>query len=215
MTRGEIKRRIRLLGKHYFSGDNDLDPFGLDLLIVEVTNQIARTTDSYIGRRYLDIVAGTSEYCDSDLYRVKNIFTLQSDGDYERLQLIDWADARSQDYRRTDTDITPTQAIVFGMNRIKLYPQPSASTTNGLMIEGYAIPGDYWVYDSNGNPVTLIDSHSCPLPESGHDAVVYGVLAEKALQMRDGEAAQIYTQKYQERVGILESNAAVYSRRTL
>jgi hypothetical protein len=140
---------------------------------------------------------------------------LQSDGDYERLQLIDWADARSQDYRRTDTDITPTQAIVFGMNRIKLYPQPSASTTNGLMIEGYAIPGDYWVYDSNGNPVTLIDSHSCPLPESGHDAVVYGVLAEKALQMRDGEAAQIYTQKYQERVGILESNAAVYSRRTL
>ena len=215
MTRGEIKRRIRLLGKHYFSGDNDLDPFGLDLLIVEVTNQIARTTDSYIGRRYLDIVAGTSEYCDSDLYRVKNIFTLQSDGDYERLQLIDWADARSQDYRRTDTDITPTQAIVFGMNRIKLYPQPSASTTNGLMIEGYAIPGDYWVYDSNGNPITLVDSHSCPLPESGHDAVVYGVLAEKALQMRDGEAAQIYTQKYQERVGILESNAAVYSRRTL
>ena len=215
MTRGEIKRRIRLLGKHYFASDNDLDPFGLDLLIVEVTNQIARSTDSYIGRRYLDIVAGTDEYCDSDLYRVKNIFVLQPDGDYVRAKLVDWADARSRNYRRTDVDTIPTHAVVFGMNRIKLYPQPSTNITNGLMVEGYAIPGDYWVYDTSGNPVTLTDAHSCPLPDSGHDAVVYGVLMEKALQMRDADAVQIYTQKYQDRVGMLESNAAIYSRRTL
>jgi len=41
MTRGEIKRRFRLLGRHYFGSDPDQDPFGLDLLIIETTNQIA------------------------------------------------------------------------------------------------------------------------------------------------------------------------------
>jgi hypothetical protein len=216
MTRGEIKRRIRILGRHYFGGENDQDPFGLDLLITEVANDLARRTDCYIGRRYLDLVAGTTEYCDSDLYRLKNILILQDDGTYNRARLIDWADAKNPEFRHFDTENVPTHVMVFGANRIKVYPVPASSVTNGLMIEGYAIPGDYWLYDTNGNAVTTnLDIQECPLPAVAHDAIVYGVLKQRAVQSRDMDMAQYYDQEYQTRVGMVESYAATYARRTL
>lgn len=214
MTRGEIKRRVRLLGQHYFSGDLDLDPFGLDLLITDTANDVARLTDCYIGRRYLDTVAGTSEYCASDLYRVKNIMAIQIDGNYKRLLLIDWYDGKNYLYRQNDSAAIPTHVIIFEGNRIRLHPTPSISTTNGIMMEGWAVPGDVWVYDTNGNPSTTpADQQECPLPNIAHDCVVYGVLAKKAVQQRDMEMVQYYQGQFEQRLGMVESFAATFAKR--
>lgn len=214
MTRGEIKRRIRVLGQHFFGSNNDTDPFGLDLLITETANEIARNTDCYIGRRYLDFVVDTNEYCASDLYRVKNVLVLQSDGNYKKPRVIEWYDGEAPDYRRDSTDQYPTHVLVFGMNRIRLYPTPSVATTNGLMLEGYGIPGDVWVYDVNGNPSnTPADDQECPLPSVGHDAIVYGVLYKRAMQMRDADMVAYYRGEYEQRMGMLESFAATFARR--
>jgi len=216
MTRGEIKRRIRLLGKHYFSSDLDLDPFGLDLLVQHVADEVARNTDCYVGRRYLDLVAGTSEYCASDLYRLKNIMALQPNGDYKRLLIVDWYDSKTNQYRdASDTNAIPSHVLIFGGNRMKFWPVPNTASTNAILIEGYAVPGDVWVYDVNGNPVTLDDTSECPLPEIAHDAIVYGVLHQKAIQNRDADMVGVYRDEYERRVGMVESFAATYARRAV
>lgn len=216
MTRGEIKRRIRLIGRHYFDSDMDLDPFGLDLLITTVTNDIARNTDCYWSRRYLDLVAAQAEYCSSDLYRVKNILALQQDSSYKRLLLIDWYDAKNWQFRDPDdSQSIPSHVMVFENNRMRFWPIPAVATTNGIMLEGWCIPGDYWVYDANGDPVAMTDAQECPLPDVAHDAVVFGVLYYKALQTRDGDMVAVYRDEYEKRMGMVESFAATYARRAV
>jgi len=216
MTRGEIKRRVRLLGRHYFDSDVDVDPFGLDLLITEVTNDVAKNTDCYWSRRYLDLVADTAEYCSSDLYRVKNIFALQDDGEYKRLLIVDWYDAQNQQYRDpSDTSSIPSHCVVFENNRVRFWPIPNVARTNGVMFEGWCIPGDYWVYDSNGTAVAMSDAQECPLPLIAHDSVVYGVLYYKALQARDAAMIPIYRDEFERRQGMVESFSATYARRSV
>lgn len=216
MTRGEIKRRVRLLGRHYFDSDMDIDPFGLDLLITEVTNEIARNTDCYWGRRYLDLVANTAEYCASDLYRIKNILAKQTDGDWKRLILIDWYDAKNHQYRNSsDKSALPSHCMVFENIRMRFWPCPSVSLNNHIMLEGWSVPGDIWVYDVNGTPVPMADSQECPLPAIAHDVVVYGVLYNKALQQRDAAMVPIYREEYERRQGMVESFSATYARRAV
>jgi len=101
------------------------------------------------------------------------------------------------------------------MNKIEVYPPPSSNITNGLMVEGYGIPGDYWVYDVNGNAVAMSDSSECPLPEVAHDCLVYGVLANRAMQEGDANAFQMYTSQYDNRLGLVESYAATYARKAV
>jgi hypothetical protein len=215
MTRGEIKRRIRLLGRHYFGSDSDQDPFGLDLLIIEVANQIARSTDCYNGRRYLDLVADTTEYCAPDLYRIRNVQVKNTGGDWERMRLFD-AYNRKVDMARNDgSSAYPTMAVFTGPNKIAVYPPPASAIPQGIMIEGYAIPGDYWQYDVNGVALPMNDDAECPLPDVAHDCLVYGVLAQRAMQSKDGDGFQMYQAQYVDRIGMVESYAATYFRRAV
>jgi hypothetical protein len=214
MTRSEIKRQVRLLGQHYFNSALDLDPFGLDLLVNETANDVARKTDCFIGRRYLDLVANTDEYCASDLYRLKNIFVSDTLGEYKRLMLVEWYEGDNERYRRDGSTTYPTHAMVFGMNRMRLWPTPITNLTNGVMIEGYGIPGDVWTYDVNGDPSTTpADQQECPLPPIAHDCVVYGVLYKKAMQQRDMEMIPYYKEEYEQRLGMVESFASTFARR--
>jgi hypothetical protein len=81
------------------------------------------------------------------------------------------------------------------------------------MIQGYAIPGDYWVYDSNGVAQAITDATECPLPAVAHDCLVYGVLAQRAMQSKDAEGFGLYNTQYMDRLGMVESFAATYARR--
>ena len=60
-----------MMGRHYFGSESDRDPFGLESIIFESANQIARKTDCLVDRRYLDIIAGTSDYCSPDIYKIR------------------------------------------------------------------------------------------------------------------------------------------------
>jgi hypothetical protein len=165
------------------------------------------------GRRYLDLVADQSEYCSPDVYRIRGVFLLES-GDYKRLRLIDFSDRRTDSYRDATASAVDA-AILYAMNRIGIKPAPTAALTNGIIIEGYAQPGIVWEYDVNGNPVTLVDTHECPLPEVAHDCVVYGVLYMRAAQMKDNDLLALWKQEYEQRLGFIESFAATYARRTV
>jgi hypothetical protein len=109
----------------------------------------------------------------------------------------------------------PTIAVFTGMNKVSVYPPPAAIITQGLMLEGYAIPGDYWVYDVNGVALPMNDDAECPLPDIAHDCLVYGVLAQRAMQSKDGDGFQMYQAQYVDRIGMVESFAASYARRAV
>lgn len=215
MTRGEIKRRIRLLGRHYFGSESDQDPFGLDLLIIEVANQIARSTDCYNGRRYLDLAIDTSEYCAPDLYRIRNVQVKNTGGNWERMRVFDAYNRKVDMVRNAGSSAYPTIAVFTGPNKVSVYPPPATALPQSLMLEGFAIPGDYWEYDSLGVAQPMTDSTVCPLPEVAHDCLVYGVLAQRAMQSRDIDGFNMYQSQYTDRLGMVESFAATYFRRAV
>lgn len=215
MTRGQIKQRVRVYGRHLFGGDDDRDPFGLDFLVTDVANQVARATDCLVGRRILDLVEDQQEYCAPDVYRIQAVFRVDADtGDYTRLPIL-WNYERGLDgWRNEDASHPVEKCAVFGQNRIGVYPTPDAAVTGGLVVEGYAVPGDYWEYDVDGVGQAPTENDNCPLPDYSHEAVVYGVLAMRAKQKMDMAAAQMWDQEYRKHLGEVESNAAMYARRS-
>lgn len=204
-----------MIGRHYFGSEHDRDPFGLDYIIIEAANDIARKTDCFVGRRYLSTVGGTSDYCSPDVYKIRVIRIKDETGDYNEIKLASFSDQILDDYRNEIPQSVPQYCAIHGMNKIVLLPPPSVSVTNGLLIEGFAQPGDYWQYDSNGNPLTNTDATPCPLPEMSHDCLVYNVLYLRSMQLRDVDGMSIYKNEYLDRLGHIESNAAMYIRRSV
>lgn len=213
MTLGEIKQKVRMIGLHHFGSKQDLDPFGLEYLVLESANQIARKTDCLFGRRYLDLEEDVDEYCSPDMYRIRGVFKLE-DNEYKRLRLLDFAD-RQVDRYRTQGNAVIDACILYATNRLRFLPTPTDNVTNGVMIEGYCQPGMIWQYDTNGNAVPLADDQECPLPDSAHDCLVYSVLYSRAMQMKDANVLALYKSEYLDRLGMVESNSAIYGRRTV
>lgn len=216
-TRAEIKRDVRILGRELFGGDASRDPFGLDILVKEVVNDVARRTDCYVGRRILATGVDTVEYCAPDVYRILNVYWRNPVSlEYKRLP-ISWHYERANDHWRNEASSTEIRRVsVFGTNVVAVYPPVASGYTSGdgLMIEGYAIPGDYWVYDSLGRAQEPTEADPCPLPDWAQDCVVYGVLAMRAKQMRDRDGIAIWEGEYLKRLGDVEAFAATYARRS-
>jgi len=215
MNLGQIKQKVRMLGRHYFGGEHDRDPFGLDYIIIEAANDIAKKTDCLVGRRYLPIVGGTSNYCSPDIYKIRVIRIKDQSGDYVDIKLATFSDQLLNDFRNQPAETVPQYCSVHGMNKIVLLPPPSSNITNGLLVEGYAQPGDYWQYDVNGNPVANTDTTECPLPIVAHDCLVFNALYLRAMQLRDVDGMAMYKNEYLDRLGHIESNAAMYTRRSV
>jgi hypothetical protein len=216
MTRAQLKQRIRVLGGHLFNGMPDQDPFGLDLLLIEMANQIARSTDCLVGRRYLDTVADEDEYCAPDIYKIRGIYFLDN-SDYIRVRQVNFSSRIFDSQRNTTTSSTPDVVAVYGMNRIRFKPAPDSVITNGVMLEGFMQPGDIWQYNSSGTIDTSVatEDHECPLPNVAHDCLVYGVLMTRAVQMRDQGGISLYSAEYQRRLGDVEAYAATYHTRAV
>jgi hypothetical protein len=134
-------------------------------------------------------------------------------GDWQRMRILDAYNRKVDMVRNDGSSAFPTIAVFTGMNKVSVYPPPASAITEGLMLEGYAIPGDYWQYDVNGNAQTMTDATECPLPDIAHDCLVYGVLAQRAMQSKDAEGFQLYQAQYVDRLGMVESFAATYARR--
>jgi hypothetical protein len=216
MTLAEIKQKVRMVGLHHFGGKQDLDPFGLEYLILETANEIARKTDCLFGRRYLDLVASQSEYCSPDMYHIRGVFLLNTTQSiYQRMLLINFANRKADVIRENTSQTTLDTCILYGMNRIGFFPEPTVAIPNGIMLEGYCQPGSIWEYDVNGNAVPLADTQECPLPNVSHDCLVYGVLAARAMQMMEPNVLAMYKAEYLDRLGMVEGWSATYARRTV
>lgn len=214
MNLGQIKRNVRMLGRNYFGTDADRDPFGLDYLILEQANQIARQTDCLVGRRYLDLTVDVNDYCAPDIYRIKVIKVLDTLNDYKPTRIFDFSNQYIDAWRNLPSDTRPEIVVLRGMNNISVYPAVSTTVTNGLLIEGYAQPGDNWAYDSAGNALPNTDTTECPLPEVAHDCLVYAVLQARGMQMADATAMQIFKPEYLQRLAMVDNYASTYARRT-
>jgi hypothetical protein len=215
MNLGQIKQKVRMLGRNYFGTDADLDPFGLDYIILESANEIARRTDCLVGRRYLSMVAGESDYCAPDIYKIRVLKVLNMSGEYWQPKLFNFSNQMVDRYRSQPEQQVPDAAVISGMNRITLFPVPSTSITNGVLVEGFAQPGDYWQYDTSGTALPNTDTTECPLPDVAHDCLVYLTLSTRALQMRDKDGIVLFKQEYLDRLGQVESYAAMYARRAV
>ena len=213
MNLGQIKRNVRMLGRNYFGTDADRDPFGLDYLIIEQANQIARQTDCLVGRRYLDLTADVNDYCAPDIYRIKVVKILDTLSEYQKVRLFDYSDQYIDYWRNLPSDTRPEIVVFRGMNNISVYPAVLATVTNGLLIEGYAQPGDNWAYDTSGNPLTNTDATECPLPDVAHDCLVYAVLQARAMQMGEMNGYQIFKAEYMDRLSSVDAFASTYARR--
>ena len=214
MNLGQIKRNVRMLGRNYFGTDADRDPFGLDYLIIEQANQIARQTDCLVGRRYLDLTVDVNDYCAPDIYRIKVIKLLDTNSEYQKVRVFDYSNQYIDDWRNAPSDQRPEIVVLRGMNNISVYPAVQATVTNGLLIEGYSQPGDYWAYDSAGTALANTDATECPLPEVAHDCLVYAVLQARSMQMADATGMQIFKPEYLQRLAMVENYASTYARRT-
>lgn len=215
MTLGQIKQRIRMMGRNYFGSEADRDPFGLEFVIFETANQICRKTDCLVGRRYLDLEAGVHDYCAPDIYKIRVVKIKDVDGDYFQPQLLNFSNQMLDEYKYRDTQQLPEVVALRGMNGIGVYPAPSSLITQGLLIEGYAQPGDTWAYDASGVAIVNTDNTECPLPDVAQDCLIYGSLYMRCLQMRDGDGITIFKNEYMDRLGAVESYAATYARRAV
>lgn len=215
MNLGQIKQKVRMMGRHYFGSESDRDPFGLDYIILETANEIARKTDCLVGRRYLSLVGGQADYCAPDIYKIRVLKMINEAGEYVQVKLYGYSNQVVDRWRSQTPDTYPLVAAMRGMNGISLYPTPSADVTNALLVEGYAQPGDNWAYDTTGTALVNTDATECPLPEVAHDCLVYGVLYTRCLQLRDKDGIAIFKGEYLNRLGEVEGFAATYARRTV
>jgi hypothetical protein len=213
MNLGQIKRNVRMLGRNYFGTDADRDPFGLDYLIIEQANQIARQTDCLVGRRFLDLTVSVKDYCAPDIYRIKVIKILDTNNEYQKVRVFDYQDQYIDYWRNQPDDQRPEIVVLRGMNNISVYPATNATINNGLLLEGYAQPGDNWAYDSAGNALPNTDATECPLPEVAHDCLVYAVLQARSMQMGDMNGYQIFKNEYIDRLSMIDNYASTYGRR--
>jgi hypothetical protein len=213
MNLGQIKRNVRMLGRNYFGTEADRDPFGLDYLIIETANQIARQTDCLVGRRFLDLTADVNDYCAPDIYRIKSIKIKNTIDEYEDTRLFNFDNQYITRWINEPSSDRPDIVVSRGMNSISVYPATNTTVVNGLRIEGYAQPGDNWAYDSAGAALPNTDATECPLPEVAHDCMVYGVLQARAMQMLDMNGMQVFKSEYLDRLSMVENFASTYMRR--
>ena len=213
MNLGQIKRNVRMLGRNYFGTDADRNPFGPDYLIIEQANQIARQTDCLVGRRYLDLTLDVNDYCAPDIYKIKVVKILDTLNEYQKVRLFDYSDQYVDNWRNLPSDQRPEIVVFRGMNNISVYPAVLATVTNGLLIEGYSQPGDYWAYDSSGTALSNTDATNCPLPDVAHDCLVYATLQARAMQMADMNGYQVFKAEYMDRLAMVDNFASTYARR--
>lgn len=213
MNLGQIKRNVRMLGRNYFGTDADRDPFGLDYLIIETANQIARQTDCLVGRRFLDLTVDVNDYCAPDIYRIKLIKIKDTLGDYQDTRLFNFDNQYITRWINEPSAQRPDIVVARGMNSISVYPATNETVVNVLLIEGYAQPGNNWEYDSAGTALPNTDTTECPLPEVAHDCMVYGVLQARAMQMLDMNGMQVFKAEYLDRLSMVENYASTYMRR--
>lgn len=210
MTLGEFKAVWRTEGGLYLNSELERNPFFLEDIARRGANEIAQRTDCYMQRRYLDLQEGVYEYCAPDIYKPKRVLVLNEQGNWEEPALLKNYEQRTTIQRnRTTSAYTPDTVSFFGVNRISVYPPPSETRNNALLVEGFCVPGATWEFYQDGSPKPLADEDECPLPPgSAQTALEYYGLWRIALFTKS-PAAPIYMADYDRHRGMTEVQVAL------
>lgn len=194
-TRSEIKRQIALLLGETWDTDAGNEPFWLDQLVDQATNNLCRATDCYWASATYNINGSPTaeEYItltSTAPYRIKRIEVLDSAGNAHALtgegEIVtqSWADSWMPSWRTSPSSGTPRVAII-ARPRLYLYPRPDYDSTGGVTLYGFGLPAA-WASNSS----------TFPLEDRCIAAVVY-----EAAYLR---CIQFPTQQNQLRLGLLD-----------
>jgi len=109
-------------GSELFGTDADQDPFGLDYIIKESANQIARNTDCLVGRRYLSLVAGQTIDATPDIYKIRATRFLDANGDYVQPRMYNYGDQMLVALANKPAQAWAEAVGIRGMNEIRISP---------------------------------------------------------------------------------------------
>lgn len=209
MTRGELKKFCKVSFPATFETEAANDPEAWDLLLSQATNDLCRATDCLWLSVTAPINQGQYKYNCLPLYKIRGVQIRipQPDNTFVTSNLAikqhDWLP-----YYFSGSDTNPKQGIpsvcaVNGTKQIEVYPVPNFTYSSGLILTGYATPGEFWSSDSD----------ECPLPEWSHIAVAYGAMISRAITVPfPPQQLQILMSRYKEMRGRLEVEAATNTR---
>lgn len=218
MIRSEFFTRARLLLQQ--GGFSDLlqsDPFTEQFALDSAADDVCKGTDCFWREFKTDLIADQSEYCDPFIYNIKAIYIIDDAGDQRPLSLFSTRDMNSlyPIWRQWVTDLNPRYAMAQAMNRFVIAPTPSTNRDDALIFTGFAVTCD----SSTAQAFHLWpdDTDECPIPQEGHDAVLYRYIWLRLLQMMaEPKTAPIaaalmptYERLYEEQKGRLETFAQI------
>jgi hypothetical protein len=169
MTRQQITSEVRDLLVE-FKGEPGFDtPFGLDLLVTQAANDVARATDCYEVAITGNLTSGAMDYAGpyTAVYKPKRVYCGDGAGNTVYLDCITIDDFNRWRWKFVNPSTgaanvgIPAYYMIYSVEDIRLLPTPNYSVTNGLTVEGFAYPSLTWA----------ADTAPCPLPVESHMTV--------------------------------------------
>lgn len=186
-TRGEIKQMVRQLLMETAGSPLGDEPFWLNQLVTDETDELARRTDAYYTWFDGDIAGSTTTpqdwFCVPRLYKLKAARVRLSSGDYRMLRpgleikTPAWMD-RYEEAWQTDADSGDPRWLVLARGQMLLYPLPDYSYSPGIRVYGFGVPGPLWTAGSTAED----DSDTFPLPEYAVQTLVYRCAVKRCIQ---------------------------------
>ena len=213
MTRAEIKRNIRL--RLAESPDDLREPLLLDEIVRIACNDVAQRTDCYQTSFTLDIDGSPTAlglFClPGDLYKIKGVRVTLSDGSYRILtqrngQFVTrtWMNQYIPTWATSPESGDP-RYLVLERPEAQLYPFPNYDSTGGLILYGFARPGDAWTSSA------AAESDACPLPYYAHTAVELRGAYLRAMQFPSKDnmfRLPLLEREYEREIGIVARHAS-------
>lgn len=161
-TRSDIKRQIALLLGETWDTSAGNEPFWLNELVDQATNNLCRATDCYWSSVAYNINGSPTpeEYItltSAAPYRIKrieildsadNVYALTGEGE---IVTQSWADSFRPSWRTSPATGTPNMAIL-ARPRLYLYPRPDYDKTSGVTLYGFGLPSA-WASNSSTFPL--------------------------------------------------------------
>lgn len=207
MTRAEIRRNVLL--RLAEAPEEGREPLFLGEAIRMAADEVAVRTDCYQTYYTMDINGSPTEleeFClPGELYKIKSAKVIHSDDTvsiftHTRGQIVSrsWMDRHYFGWQEPTMETGQARYLVVERPKAMLYPFPAYDKTGGLILYGYAKPGDAWTASA------ALEADECPLPEYAHAAVEIKAALIRAIQFPTPDnkyRASILTDEYERELG--------------
>lgn len=185
MTRAEIRRNVLL--RLAEAPEEGREPLYLGEAIRMAADEVAVRTDCYQTHYTMDINGSPTEleeFClPGELYKIKAAKVIHSDDTVSILSPLrgefvtrNWMDRHYYGWQDPTMETGNVRYLVLERPKALLYPFPAYDKTGGLVLYGYAKPGDAWTASA------AAETDECPLPEYAHTAVEIKAALIRAMQ---------------------------------